>query len=114
MSAAIINNAADDERGVASALVIILRLIGMTVSVSTLSTFGLYRVNALVSAAQSSGAFDPSTLTNVYVSATLRVLEEMGLIGLVLCVIAIVPTLFMSNRETKVETPPESSLSEAR
>jgi len=110
VSEAIINTASDDERGVASALVIILRLIGMTVSVSTLSSFGLYRVNAIVSAAQQSATFDANSMINIYTQATLTVLEEMGLIGLILCVIAILPTLFISGktlvrREVANETP---------
>lgn len=98
VSEAIINTASDDERGVASALVIILRLIGMTVSVSTLSTFGLYRVNAIVSVAQQSTTFDANAMMDIYTKATLTVLEEMGLIGLILCGIAIVPTLFISSK----------------
>ena len=52
ISAAIINSATESERGVASALVIILRLIGMTISVSSLTTYGLFRVNQLAILAQ--------------------------------------------------------------
>jgi len=98
VSAAIINSAYDEERGVASALVIILRLIGMTVSVSSLSSLAFYRVNALVDAAQQAAgsAFDPSQFQTVYVDAAVRVLGEMGLIGAVLSLIAIVPALMLS------------------
>lgn len=103
VSAAIINTASDEERGVASALVIILRLLGMTISVSTLSTYGFYRVKVLVAEAQALPGFDPNMLTNISVHATLVVLEEMGLIGLVLCVVAILPTLLISSKEIKVD-----------
>jgi hypothetical protein len=94
ISTAIINSAYDEERGVASALVIILRLIGMTISVSTLSTFGLYRVTTLASTMQT-GGFDTNAMLNVYAEATLTVLGEMGLIGAVLCALALVPAFFL-------------------
>lgn len=99
VSTAIINSAYDSERGVASALVIILRLIGMTVSISTLSSIMFYRVSAL--AAATAGAvegFDPSVLYNAYVSSAVQVLGEMGLIGAVLAGIAIIPALFIDQQ----------------
>jgi MFS family permease len=101
ISTAIINSAYDEERGVASALVIILRLIGMTISVSTLSTFGLYRVSSIAAAAQTA-TFDANAMLNVYADATLTVLGEMGLIGAALCAIALVPAFFL----TRTAAPP--------
>jgi MFS family permease len=95
ISTAVINSAYDEERGVASALVIILRLIGMTISVSTLSTFGLHRVNALATAMNAGTAFDANAMLNVYAEATLQVLGEMGLIGAALCGLALVPAFFL-------------------
>lgn len=44
---AVVNTAGDDERGVASSLVIVLRLIGMSVGLSALTAWGLERFNAL-------------------------------------------------------------------
>jgi MFS family permease len=93
ISTAIINSAYDEERGVASALVIILRLIGMTISVSTLSTFGLYRVTMIAGAAPAS--LDANAMLNVYADATLTVLGEMGLIGAILCALALIPAFFL-------------------
>lgn len=101
ISTAIINSAYDEERGVASALVIILRLIGMTISVSTLSTFGLYRVTSIASAVQTT-TFDTNAMLNVYADATLTVLGEMGFIGAVLCAVALVPAFFL----TRTAAPP--------
>jgi len=105
VSAAIINSATESERGVASALVIILRLIGMTISVSSLTTYGLYRVNQLAILAQQTPDFDPATFINVYADSTVQVLAEMGLIGAIVCGIAIVPALFLSRQ---VDAPAES------
>ncbi len=98
VSAAIINSATESERGVASALVIILRLVGMTVSVSSLTTFGLYRVNQLAILAQRQPDFDTATFINVYAESTVQVLAEMGLIGAVVCGIALVPAVFLSRQ----------------
>ncbi|MDQ7025582.1 MAG: MFS transporter [Anaerolineae bacterium] len=97
VSTAIINSAYDEERGVASALVIILRLIGMTVSISTLSSIMLYRVNALVAEANSAlETFDGSALVTIYTESTVKILGEMGLIGAILAGLAIIPALFIS------------------
>ncbi len=100
VSAAMINSATESERGVASALVIILRLVGMTVSVSSLTTYGLYRVNQLAILAQRQPGFDSSQFINVYAESTVKVLGEMGLIGAVVCGIALVPAFFLSRQVT--------------
>jgi MFS family permease len=102
VSAAIINSATEDERGVAGAIVLILRLIGMTISISTLSSIMLFRVNELV---RSAGVTTLDTeLINIYTNAAVQVLGEMGLIGALLCMLAIIPTLFI---DRVVELPAE-------
>lgn len=94
ISAAVINAAHEDERGVASALVIVLRLVGMTLSVSTLTAIALNRVNSL--AAERLGtALDPLQLPDQYASITIEVLGEMGLLVAVLCVVALIPAFFL-------------------
>jgi MFS family permease len=98
ISTAIINSATEAERGVASALVIILRLIGMTISVSSLTTYGLYRVNHLAILAQQTPTFDTSTFMNIYADSTVQVLGEMGFIGAVICALAILPAVFLSRQ----------------
>ncbi|GAB5493911.1 MAG: hypothetical protein Phog2KO_41260 [Phototrophicaceae bacterium] len=96
VSAAIINSAKDEERGVAGAIVLILRLIGMTVSISTLSSIMFYRVNSLVGiATEGSSTFDTALLYEAYTTSAVQVLGEMGLIGAVLAGLAIIPTLFI-------------------
>lgn len=108
VSAAIINSAYDEERGVASALVIILRLIGMTVSVASLSSLMLSRVNLLAAEAQRAmgPAFDPTAFAGIYTDVIVRVLAEMGLIGAVLCGLAILPALILKR---SAEPPPPQS-----
>jgi MFS family permease len=94
ISASVINAAREHERGVASALVIILRLIGMTVSVSWLSTLSLRRVTQLATE-QNIGNVDPMQAIELYANITIRVLAEIGLIGAIVCLIACIPALLL-------------------
>ncbi len=95
ISTAVINSAHDDERGVASALVIILRLIGMIISVSSLTTIALQRVNTLAAIAVGGAAVDPSQAVDTYARITVQVLGELGLIGAVMCGLALIPALLL-------------------
>jgi MFS family permease len=93
ISAAVINAADDDQRGVASALVIILRLIGMTVAISSLTGLALQRVTFLASSALA-GNTDPQAAINLYAQVTVQVLAEIGLVGAVICILAMIPAVF--------------------
>ncbi len=96
ISAAVINSARENERGVASALVIILRLIGMTVSVSALTTLSLNRVNGLAAlAVGGSTAVDPLQAVEIYATITVQVLAELGLIGAIISGIALIPAFLL-------------------
>ncbi len=94
ISAAVINSADEDNRGVASALVIILRLIGMTVAVASLTNFALHRINNLA-ATELGGTLQSGDQTmefiNAYAGIAVRVLGELGLMGAVLCLLALIP-----------------------
>lgn len=102
ISAAVINAADDDERGVASALVLILRLVGMTLSVSTLTTYALQRVNFLVAAELGvDTVVDTSLYADTYARLTVEVLGELGLIGAVLALVAMLPAAMLRNQTQK-------------
>ncbi len=100
ISAAVINSADEDHRGVASALVIILRLIGMTVAVALLTNFALHRINNLA-ATELGGSLQSGDQTmefiNAYASIAVRVLGELGLMGAVLCLLALIPAALGMN-----------------
>jgi hypothetical protein len=88
---------------VASALVIILRLIGMTVAVSALTTISLQRVNILAAQALG-GNVDPQQAVNTYATITVQVLAELGLVGAVVCGLALIPALLLrADASMKVE-----------
>jgi MFS family permease len=103
ISASVINAASDSERGVASALVLVLRLVGMTLSVSSLTTFALNRVRALADVRDVTTA----NLLEVAPDITADVLAEFGLIGAILCGIAILPAL-MIRSDQDVHSGPDA------
>ncbi len=97
----VINEVGEDQRGVASALVLIMRLIGMTVAISSMTTFALNRVNLLVGLARDS--FLPGLTaeeiqrlsTQAYIDSGVQVIGEMLLIGMVACLLAVIPALLL-------------------
>jgi MFS family permease len=98
ISAAVINAADDASRGVASALVVIVRLVGMTLSVSSLTSLSLHRVTSLAAVELGSGVADPYVYADTYAHITVQVLAEMGLLGAVLCGVAVIPAYFLRQR----------------
>jgi MFS family permease len=107
IGASVINAARDDERGAASALVLILRLVGMTISVASLTTFSLQRVNSLAAKELGAEAAANATLyVDAYAKITVRVLGELGLLGAVLCLVAMIPARLLQDDQpiTELET----------
>lgn len=101
ISAAVINTADADHRGVASALVIILRLLGMTIAVASLTTLALQRVAVLAQAVLGPNVADPRQFIDVYANIVVQVLGELGLLGAVICGIALIPAaLGLRKQET--------------
>jgi MFS family permease len=101
---AVINEADESQHGVASALVIILRLVGMTLAVSSLTAYAFSRITYLVDIARSQF---PTTLTaqemehasvQAYFSSGVHVIAEMLLVGAVVCVLALIPALFLRGK----------------
>ncbi len=93
VATAVINAAGAGERGVLAALVIVLRLVGMTVGVSAMTTFGLRRFQtisaALLAGATSEGANALSVLLQVSAQATAQVVNEGFLLGAAGCILAL-------------------------
>ena len=69
-----INAADQDKLGVASALVIIMRLLGMTISVSALTAFASQRLALLANAELGANVVDPYAAIDVYARLTVQVL----------------------------------------
>lgn len=113
---AVINDATEDARGVASALVIILRLVGMTVAIASLTSFALNRVNQMVVEARAAFpiGLDAAELERrnvaAYFASGIRAINEMLLIGAAACAIALIPALFMVGGILRESAKPKNTL----
>lgn len=100
ISAAVINAADQDKLGSASALVIIMRLLGMTISVSALTAFASQRLSSLASAALGAQVVDPNAAIDTYARLTVQVLTEIGLVGAIICAVAIIPAVLLQKKSS--------------
>jgi len=86
---AVINGVREQERGMASSLVIILRLIGMSVSMSSMTAYGLRRTTTLGREMLSpEDAMDLEKTARVALDAVTKMTGEMALISLAVAVAA--------------------------
>jgi len=107
ISTAALNDVHEDERGIASGLILNLRLIGMTVAISSLTIYSLNRFDTLVAQYQSSGADDRvQTAVNASMAAAMKVINEMQLIGAGAALAALAAALFLrGGRSTPAPAP---------
>lgn len=98
ISTSVINAASDEERGVASATVLIMRLIGMTLSASSLTTIAMNRVTYLANTRY--GESIVTSAFEAYPQITVQVLGEFGLLGAVLCGLAMIPAWLLRDEDT--------------
>jgi hypothetical protein len=94
--------------GVASGLVVVTRLIGMTVGLSVLSGWGVGRLSALLQSnapTQMTGEADADFQSRLFtyigeqtVHYSLVVLRETFVVAAVVCFLAVVPALFFVHR----------------
>src|SRR5690606_223355 len=101
ISAAVINAAPSGRLGVASALVIILRLVGMTISVSLLTTLASRRLAFLAGETLGANMADAVAAIDTYARLTIQVLAEIGWIGALICAVALAPALLLRGRDTQ-------------
>jgi MFS family permease len=92
IGAAVINSAPDDELGIASSLVIVLRLMGMSVGLSSLTAWGLYRFDILrkdVALPEITAPGFQNALLEGLTRITVSVLTETFLISAVIMIVAL-------------------------
>src|SRR5262245_7792476 len=93
---AVINGVRDAERGMASSLVIILRLIGMSVSMSSMTAFGLRRTTILSREMLSpEDALNLEKTVRVALDAVTQITSEMALISLAVAATAVAVAFFL-------------------
>ncbi len=96
IATAVVNSAPAPERGVASALVIILRLVGMSLGGSIALSWGTQRVPALTAElAAGQSQFSANTLEIFRHATAQAVAESFLLFAVIACLIALLPALLM-------------------
>lgn len=102
----VVINAVDaTRRGVASALVLIMRYLGMTIAIPTMTTYAFSRLNYMVSLARESFALDWSAeqiqreSVRVYFESGVAVIAEMLLIGALIGLVALLPALWLHGKQ---------------
>ncbi len=96
IATAVVNSAPSEERGVASALVIILRLVGMSLGGSIALSWGTQRVEALsAELAAGQSQFVMNTLEIFRHATAQAVAESFLLFAVTACLIAVLPSLLM-------------------
>lgn len=95
---AVINAAPPDQRGIASSLVIVMRLIGMSVGLAALTDWGLHRFNTLRVQISLPPLTDPTYLAKLVeglTNTTITVLADTFLISAVVAAVACLISLFL-------------------
>lgn len=100
------NAVSEAERGVASALILGIRMVSMTVAVSTLGVYADARVVYLVQQIESGGFLIdmvtprdyPLWFFNSYINSTIQAVNEMALFGFLLCALALIGASFLPKR----------------
>jgi MFS family permease len=98
ISAAVIDTADQDKLGTASALVIIMRLLGMTISIALLTSTASARLSYLAALELGPNLVDAYQAIDVYSRLTVQVLSEMGLAGAIICLVGLLPALGLQSR----------------
>lgn len=100
------NAVSESERGVASALILGIRMVSMTIAVSTLGVYADARVVYLVQQIESGGFLIgmvtpkdyPLWFFNSYVNSTIQAVNEMALFGFLLCIFALIGAWLLPRR----------------
>lgn len=100
-ASAIITAAGPERRGAASALVIILRLIGMTAGVSTLTLWGVQRQDALRRAADPAMLADFDQARMFLIDVAAQVVGETFLFAVAACALAFLAAIWLPGRAVR-------------
>jgi MFS family permease len=97
---AVVNGVGEADRGIAAAAVIIMRLIGMSLSVSLLTTYGLRRTTEISAGLLQGVAFtDLARIAEATVQTVTRVTTEMAWIALAVAAAGLIPAMLLSPKD---------------
>jgi hypothetical protein len=92
----VINGVGEQDRGMASSLVIILRLIGMSVSMSSMMAYGLRRTTVLSrEMLRPEDALDLEKTARVALEVVTKITSEIALISLAVAAVALAVALVL-------------------
>jgi len=98
IATAVINSVGEGQRGVASALVTAMRMVGMMIGLSALSSWGMGRFQALTAGFSLPEIIDSPDILS---GPVLSMFQEFFLIAMALCLIALLPALAMGFRSKR-------------
>jgi MFS family permease len=104
IAAAVVDAAPETHRGTASALVIIFRLIGMTIGVSSLTTYGVHRMKVL-GAARLPDSADLVEIAQIGMQVAADVIGETFIAAALVSALAILPVLFLRRVRAAANEP---------
>ncbi len=106
----VINAVGATRRGAASALVLIMRYLGMTIAIPSMTTYAFSRLNYMVSFARESFGLDWSAeqiqreSVRVYFESGVAVIAEMLLLGALIGLLALLPALWLHGKQPNTRT----------
>ncbi len=98
VATAVVDSAWMEQRGVASALVILLRLMGMTVGLSALTAWGLHRFGVITRSLPPIPLADTAAQVQRAMEVTARIIRELFLISALVTALALVPAILLRPR----------------
>ena len=105
LGTAVVNGVGEQERGMAASLVIILRLIGMSISMSSMTAYGLRRTTVLSRALLSpDDALDLEKTARVALDVVTKITSEMALISLAIAAVAVGAALFLRSGDVQLDS----------
>jgi len=93
---AVIDAADDNQRGSASAMVLALRLVGMTLALSSLTDFAINRVNRLVG----ERSIGLANTDGLYLATSVDVVQELFFLGAAISAVALLVAFIMQGGQT--------------
>lgn len=98
LATTVLERVAEAERGIAASILLVARLLGMTLGLSVLVTWALYRYEALIDLADKPALTDPDAVAQMIaiVSTVMTtVVTDLFTVTVVIAVIALLPALFL-------------------
>lgn len=108
ITSSVLNSVSADKSGVASSVVTVMRMVGMMLGLSALTSWGLSRFNSLMAAVplplpapgMTAEALQQQALRyqELAFQSLMKVFNEIFMVAAVVCLVAIVPALFLRGR----------------